>query len=339
MSEKIMYEDLPFELKLMFATKSVSDENPMKYIDLMYKTVNPEAMKLAVKDIRSVISKENKRNGKPYDVFMTLGGDGMNRSLFEGAIGSLLWLQDYVDRAKVVKKIDENEVEIFKKVLRAIDLPTVHDENGSSCRHYAYFLADYVRWLTSGVNAVKMKNRMRSNMELSRYLTATGMNSFPALPFTSYYVGTVKHDDQMILTEKISKSFNFNDYMSKVSRELNDPKFVVVPENTPLVGIPGHPLANLILGELKNDNVEWLGAFVSNDEFSRICLEQGLTTKEVLNYIYTVSPEAHTAKLSKGDPISKFIENQYLGKQIFELRHKIYSVEKIDEDEIDELLK
>jgi len=349
MEKKIAQEDIPFELQLMFAAKSVSEDNPLKYIDLMYKTVNPEALKLAVKDVRSIMNKENKRAGKCFDVFMTLGGDGMHRAMYEGAIGSLLWLNDYVDRAKVVKKLDEKDVETFKKVLRAIDLPSVSDcttdaatgelKANSSCRHYAYFLADYVRWLTTGVTAFKVKNKMRSNMELCRYLTATGMDSFPSIPFTTYYVGQVKHTDHMLLTEKISKSFDFTKYMSKVSRELNDPKFVIVPENVPLVGIPGHPLANLILGELKNDTVEWLGGFVSSSEFSRICMEWGLTTKEVLNYIYSVSPEAHKQKYSKGDPIAKFIENQHLGKQVFELRHKVYSVENIDEEEIDKLLE
>jgi len=334
-----MYESLPFELKLMHGTKSVSDENPMKYMDLMYKTINPEMLKIAVKDAKNVISKETKRKGKNYNVFMTIGGDGMHRAMYEGAIGALLWLPEYADRAKDIKKIDEKDIEIFKKVLRAIDLPTVSDVSSSSCRHYAFFLADFVRWLSTGVTSIKMREKMRSNMEMCRFLTATGMDSFPSIPFTTYYIGAVKHNDAMILTEKISKSFNFNKYMSKITRELNDPKFVVVPDNTPLVGIPGHPLANLILGELKNDNVEWLGAFVSNEEFSRICLEQGLTTKEVLNYIYTTSPEAHKTLHSRGNSIANFIENQHLAKQVFELRHKVYSVEKIDEEEIDKLLE
>jgi hypothetical protein len=124
--------------------------------------------------------------------------------------------------------------------------------------------------------------------------------------------------------------------MTDKSIELNQPKFVVQTENSPLVGIAGHPLANMIYGQIKNDNVNWLGVFQDSEEFRKLCINAGLTPADVQKYVLMNGLESHKKNLLKNDPIAKFIEAHQYTKEIFEMRAKIYSIET---DEIDELMK
>jgi hypothetical protein len=206
----------------------------------------------------------------------------------------------------------------------------------STCRHYSYFLSDFVAWLSTGITAFKQKDKVRTNMELSRFLTGLALESFPSIPHTAYYIGTIKTNDMFNLSEKLAKAVDFTQYMSDKSIELNQPKFVVQTENSPLVGIAGHPLANMIYGQIRNDNVSWFGVFQESEEFKKMCINAGLVPSDVQKYVLVNGYESHKKNLLKNDPIAKFIESQKYTKEIFELRTKVYSIET---DEIDELLK
>ena len=60
----------------------ITSENPLPYTPLMYKTVNPMAMQLALKDAKQLISKQNKKNGKECEVYLTLGGEYNSEQIF-----------------------------------------------------------------------------------------------------------------------------------------------------------------------------------------------------------------------------------------------------------------
>jgi hypothetical protein len=177
-------------------------------------------------------------------------------------------------------------------------------------------------WMTSGISSFKQVDKVRINMELSKFLTGLALESSPSIPHTAYYIGSIKTSNMFNLSEK--------------SIELNQPKFVVQTENSPLVGIAGHPLANMIYGQIKNDNVNWVGEFQESEEFRKLCINAGVTCTDVQKYVLVNGIESHKKNLLRNDPIAKFIESQHYTKKIFELRTKIYSVET---DEIDEMLK
>jgi hypothetical protein len=206
----------------------------------------------------------------------------------------------------------------------------------SSCRHYSYFLSDFVAWLTSGITSFKQKDKVRTNMELCRFLTGLALESFPSIPHTAYFIGSTKTNDMFVLSEKLAKTIDFTKFMSEKSLELNQPKFVVQTENSPLVGIAGHPLANMIYGQIKNDNVNWFGVFQDSEEFRKLCLNAGLIPSDVQKYVLVNGYDTHKKNLIKNDPVAKFIESQNYTKDIFEMRNKVFNIET---DEIDEAFK
>lgn len=330
-------EEMTYREVAIKQASQITSENPLDFTPLMYKTVNPLAVKLALSDARALLKKENKKSDREYNVYMTIGSEYSSERLFDGLIGAMLFFEDYLDIAADRKKLDKKDVETAKKVFRSIDLPTRADAN-TNCRHYALLIESFLTWLSTGFTQSPIKGDMRNNYEMVRFLRAMAFEQFPAIPPAIYYVGTVKNDNPMRLAERMHSVFDFTKYMSKISVELNDPKFVVTTANAPLVLQAGHPLSNLFLGEDKDGETTWLGVFLETEEFGRICLENGIPVKDVKRYMIENTMESHIKNVHKNNKIAKFIESQNLAKSIFEQRIKNYSVEKIDEDEIDKLL-
>ena len=329
--------------QVLSAILTVPAEDPVKYFNSMYKSINPILVQEAVKDARRELQKENKKNGKPATVFMTLGSENMSRSLFTGAIATALWLPEYLDGVAEQAGISKQELEIAKKVLRAAKVPEAYDakfdeakdqfDASSSCRHYAAYLGSLCTWLSQGVTKIKCNGKQRSNLEMVRFLTGLSMNSFPSIPFTAYFIGNIKTTDHMELAEKMSKIIDFKKYMSDKSIELNEPKFVVQTESAPLIGIANHPLSNMVMAVENNGKVEWFGLFADSEEFEKVCRQNGTTVKDVKRYMFSTSDAEHTRNVAKQVPIAKFIESQPFTKELFNMRHKVFDITGgIDED-------
>ena len=226
----------------------------------------------------------------------------------------------------------KGEEDINRKFDEQIEM--IHNTKyNATCKHYASFLFSYITWLSTGETAFPSDTRIRSNMELSRFLTNTSLNSFPAIPYTVYYVGTVKTNDMANLAERLHSCFDFKKYMSDESITVNQPQFVVQNRYAPLVGIAGHPLGNIIYGYENNGKTEWYGLFTSSDEFEKICIKNGVSSKDIKKYIYQTDPETHKRNLLKNDPIAQFINSQRLAKEIFETRHKFYDIEGLSDEQ------
>ena len=370
----------------------------MRFIKYMYSSIHPGMIQLAVKDAKLALTKEAKKGGKPVNVYLTMGAEGMDDSFYTGAVSALLWLQDYIDIAKSSFDCTQTDVDTVKKVLRKIGLPhvsdvrvevkpdpkgeskeskgeskasdskdepsdnkgTPKDSKGESndsnskdskaadskpeptsqlvatttCRHYASFLGSLVQWASTGVTSTVIQGRMRSNLELSRFLSKLALNSFPSIPFTAFYIGSVKTGDMMDFAERMSRVVDFNKYMTPESITLNQPKFVVQTDNAPLVGITGHPLSNMIYGQENNGHTEWFGLFMDNPEFSNLCIKNGVSVKDVKKYIYMTSWKEHQSKVASGDRLALFIQNQNIIKDVFEMRHKECGIDEDDAYEI-----
>lgn len=333
--------------KVFSSILTVPAEDPVKYFNSMYKSINPVLVQEAVKDARRELQKENKKNGKPATVFLTLGAENMNRSLFTGAIAAALWLPEYLEGVAPSAGITQQELEITKKVLRAAKVPTVFDakydenkdafEESSSCRHYAAYLGSICTWLTNGTTLVACREKQRSNLELVKFLTGLSLNSFPSIPYTAYFIGSIKTNDHMELAEKMSRVVDFRKYMSEKSIELNEPKFVIQNESAPLIGIANHPLSNMLMGTDNNGKVEWFGLFADSEEFEKLCRQNGTTIKDVKKYMFTTSEADHTRNVAKQVPIAKFIESQPFTQELFALRHKVFDITSgIEQDEVED---
>ena len=395
-------EELTFAQKLNILLNEIPNEDPIDYFKYMYKTINVGTVRAAVESATNVLNKEKKTKGcNEANIYLTLGGDSNQRSLFTGFISGLLWLEQYINTSYDKFGVTKEDAETCKRVLRTMKLPSCGDiwretdeehekrtkpiiekinqireeelrareelkheelkhgeelkgeddkedinrkfdeqiemihntKYNATCKHYASFLFSYITWLSTGETAFPSDTRIRSNMELSRFLTNTSLNSFPAIPYTVYYVGTVKTNDMANLAERLHSCFDFKKYMSDESITVNQPQFVVQNRYAPLVGIAGHPLGNIIYGYENNGKTEWYGLFTSSDEFEKICIKNGVSSKDIKKYIYQTDPETHKRNLLKNDPIAQFINSQRLAKEIFETRHKFYDIEGLSDEQ------
>jgi len=269
-----------------------------------------------------------KQDTKKINCYLTLGGDSFNNAFWAGSIATLLWLEDYIDVAKDAFNIKPDEIETAKNVLARMELPKITDitvkgtdiKTVSNCRHYASFLFAIAHWCTSGMNKIKTSGGAHTNMDVVRLLTATAMNHFPSIPFSAYFIGQIKCNDIFNAAEEMGKCINFNEYMSPESIMLNQPQFIIQTDNAPIVGVVGHPLVNsAICQKSANGRLEWLGMFEANDEFEKICIQNGFTSQEVKKYLLMINKEKHEQNVAKKNKIALFVETQHLAKQALEL--------------------
>jgi hypothetical protein len=257
----------------------IPDENPLEYFDQIYANIHPIMMSEALKQAKTILEAEDKKSKKAQeevDVYLTLGGENLNKSFYTGVIATLLWLPEYLKKAVSKFNISQIDADTCQKVLNACHLPVVHDVseeviNGvkvhvepSSVRHYSAFLSSIISWCNNGVTDFTVKGKQKTNMELARYLSSAALNTFPSIPFAAYHVGTVKTEAPFELAEKMGKSMKWTDYMSNENYQLNEPKFVCTLHNAPIISIPGHPLSDTYIAEVRDGNTKWLGIFVEN---------------------------------------------------------------------------
>jgi len=330
--------DLQHYLNSLIST--VSNENPLDYFNSMYKSVNPMAIEMAVSAGEKIIQQQNKKNGsKVANVFMNIGSDSINNSFLQGIIAALLWMPSYIRDLAEPLKLSRDEVNTCLKVLKQANLPTVFDAydieiNGkttkvesSSCRHFALFLTSITQWCYGGVSQFKNSGEPRSNIDLVRFLTATALNSFPSIPFTTYFLGQCKTNDYAKLAEQLTKEFNWTDYMSKEAYSINQPRFQVCSEHSPLVGCCSNPLAMLLVGETTNNKTTWLSVFCEGEEFSRLCLENSLTMNEVKDYVLKTSKQQHQKNINENNKIALFVDKNKIVAQGFQLLHRFENEE------------
>jgi hypothetical protein len=324
--------------------------NPVEYFDKMYAPINPGMMFEAIEDAKILVKSENERKSskkqiETANVFVTLGGETLNQSFYTGVIATLLWLPKYILEVSDRLKLSQIEVDNCLKILKEAKIPQIHDVREevindnkitiipSNVRHYSAFLASIVSWLNTGVTDFKVKGPMRTNGELSKYLSSLALESFPSVPFGCYYVGSCQTSDIYGLSEKLGKSFDWTKYMTEECYMLNEPKFVVTTDNAPVVSIAGHPLTDTFVAEIKDGDAKWIGLFIETEEFSSLCAKEGLNTTMIKKYIIDNTLVDHKDKLEKKDPIALFLEKNKIVKQCFELRHKFSCMQQMNETE------
>lgn len=320
---------LPIEVILNKIISEIPIQDPLKYLDNMYDSCNPQLISWIVDKGKQEAQKLNNKKGtKEANIYFTMGNTNFNRAMFSGFFGGILWIEDYIRNKAYENDVSEDEIKTFSKVMRKMGLPQISnikndadkdDIQRYSVRTYDACLSNFVLWLSRGsmANSADAKHT-RSNKEVIDTLTASSLSSFPAIPFTSFYLATVKtNDDILTLTERISKNVEFTKYVSNKFLDINEPKFVVATSNAPITNIINHPLVVNEYGIRNNNKIEWLAGFIQNEEFERICLKNSLSSDIVKKYILTTSEETLKRDIEQNKPIAKFIESQHVILQSF----------------------
>jgi hypothetical protein len=317
-----------FERVINSAIRKIPPDDPMDFIHDLYKTVSPPFIRMCVDDARQVLQHENRKNGKAANCHFVLGSDGNTRSMFNGVIGALLWLQVYLDQMKEQGQVSDEDMATTKKVLSSCMLPSCVDEEKQAadekrnCRDYASFLGSFVNWVIrsgdsssstpgSDGDGVGEDGDSKTNLELVRYLTASALGNFPALPFTAFFIGPVKTNDLMQLNQRMTTLIKWENYMSKQSVQLNQPRFIISMDDSPLIGNGGHPFANTLIGQ--EPNPEWFSLYIDSKEFERV-----VVGGDVRKYFAENTLSQHHWNLQQKCPLAMMIEGSKMLRVLFQ---------------------
>ena len=333
---------------------TISPDDPFKYLEQMY-SCSPAFIQTAVINGKEKLAKiNNKKGSNVVDVYFTLGNENMTRSRISGFFSGLLWIEDYIREKKDALKITNAELNTFSKVLNKANIPTIsamrdvlevgEKPKVQTLRTYAACLGSYAIWLSRASLANKSGSKVtRSNVEACNLLTAGCLNSYPALPFTSYYLGTIKtNEDVLAISEKMYKESRFDDYITDEFAQINAPSFLVCKAGSPVVNCVNHPLCMKTIGLTSSNgpdsNITWHAGYAHAREFDQLCQKHNTSSAAVSKYIITTSWEQHQENVRKNDPLALFIEKQKIVKEIYErfressglLTEKIDDLEKKD---------
>lgn len=320
-------EQVPIEQTLVSLLQRIPVDDGLRYSQTMYDSLNPALIDYIVTRGKEIAKSSGMKKGsKEADIYFTLGGDSWSKSLFIGFISAILWLEDYILSMGETYGISESERKKFSNILRRMNLPTIFESlnpEGKTfgARTYSQILANFVVWLSRASVANKQNAKIaRSNREIVECLTTSALDSFPAIPFTAYHLGTVKADESSIHTiaENLSRETGWKDYLSEEFISINQPQFIVTASTAPIVGIVGHPLCSLEYGVTENGHISWIGSFANSPEFDRLCTSHGVSPKTVREYIAKTSVEQYTADVESGTvPIAKLLNQQKITPELF----------------------
>lgn len=324
---------IPLELVLNDIIAQIPNEDPLKYADIMYESINPALISWITMNARDFIrdnkALNDKKGTKEANIYFTMGVPAANKSLFLGFIASFLWLSEYVQAKGRDFHVTEQEEKTFNAVMRKMGIPCLRDiffpdptqVRNYSTKNYAACLSNFAVWLARSSLANKESAlHTRSNKEVCELLTTSALGTWPAVPFTAYYLGTVKTTKSIPdLAEICSKNVQFKKYLSDDFMKINNPTFLVTTSNAPVVDMVGHPLSVLTYGlsDPLSKGVEWFAGFSETEEFDKLCMKYGITPKDVKKYMITTGEETYNNDLERGHPIAKFIDGQNLTKALF----------------------
>ena len=312
--------------------KEMPTEDPLKYLGNMYDSVNPAFISFAISKAKEKIQELNNKKGtKECQVFFEMGQENISRARISSFFSGILFIEDYIRSKGPTLGLTPSEIKTFTDVMRRVGLPTLTDaytQDGPvySTKTYDAVLSSWLIWMSraSIVNR-QGSDTMRSNREVCDVLTSSALNSYPGIPFTAYYIGTIKtNEDIPTIAEKLYKGTKFDKYISDEFAAINEPKFVAMTSNAPVTAIALHPLVFNATGitDANSNTVEWISGYCNNNEFTKLCMKNNLTPKQVSIYMLSTSLEHHQRNLESKHPIATFINEQGITKAIYEQLRK-----------------
>lgn len=302
-------------------------EDPLKYLETMYASINPLFPRDAVQAGKLMLQKLNDKKGKQeVNVHFTMGQENATRSRIEGFFSGILFIEEYVRAKGDTYGVTASEMKTYSTVLRKMGVPQtnsayVPEGRTYDIRSYEGLLTSWLMWLSNGSLANTSGAKVtRSNKEVCSCLTASTLASYPAVPFASYYVGTIKTNrDVLDIAKEMHKVAGFEKMLTDEFRRVNEPKYIVTNASSPVVNMVNHPLTALTYGILDQNKqvLDWFAGYSTSREFERLASNAGISLKDVDKYMLTHSASQHEAELALNNPIAKFIDGQKITKQIY----------------------
>lgn len=312
--------------------KEMPSEDPLKYLGNMYDSVNPAFINFAVSKAKEKAAELNNKKGtKECQIFFEMGQENISRAKISSFFSGLLFIEDYVRSKGPTLGITPTEIKTFTDVMRRVGLPTLTDaytQDGPvySTKTYDAVLSAWLLWMSraSIVNR-QGSEATRSNREVCDVLTSSALASYPGVPFTAYHIANIKtNEDIPTIAEKLYKGTKFDKFISDEFAAINEPKFVALTANAPVAAIAVHPLVFNATGlvDANSNTVEWFSGFTQNAEFTKLCMKNNLTPKQVAVYMLSTSLEHHQRNIEAKHPVATFINEQGITRAVYEQLRK-----------------
>ena len=325
--------DLSLEQILSNLISSSDKIDVLSCLDHIYDSVNPTIFSYLNDQGKKFVKSLNQKNGsKECNVYFTMGNENFSRTLLLGSIMTMLWIEDYIFNKGQTYGVSDEDRKTVTKVFRQMNLPQIADvflaideKTGErkeySNLNYSQCMANFALWAKRGslANGPNIKVK-RSNREVCETLLASVLDSFVAVPYTAYYLGTVKtNSNPMELNEKISKNIKIKDYFPNEFMIANEPKFTVTTDNACLTPVVHHPLTVVSYGffDTEGGKVNWGIQFLNHSSFDKLCIEHGLNADEIKKYMMTTPLSVFEEDLKKNVKEAKFIKDQKIAGGIY----------------------
>lgn len=306
-----------------------------------FASINPACVLQAVEGMKKEIAKIDNNivpNYNDFNIYFTLGTRYCSDEFYIGALSALLWLKTYFHHLYETKTINADELEVANSVLSKGKIPNTEDIKPSY--YYSSFLYSIGKWCNN-VATVKNFNKdeekndnsskndsYKNNYDLASYLMKCCVGSFPAVPYSAYYVGSINNIDPQAFLSQLTNNLSFEKYFSKESIMVNNPKFEVMNAFSPITECAYSPFRELFVLQKEGVKTEWLTIFRDSEEFEKLCTEKGINVADVKKYTIGMTLSKHKENLTKNDKIAVFIDNSTGFKQLFETYAKEFEERK-----------
>lgn len=312
-----------------FIIKSMPAEDPLKYLGKeLYTSTNPAFIQFGIEKAKEKAAQLNNKKGtKEVNIFFEFGQEQITSSRISGFFSGILFIEDYIRSKGPTLGITPSEIKTFTDVMRKAGLPTIVDAYKPegvtyTTKTYEAVLSAWLLWLSRASVANRQGGDvMRSNNEVCNLLASVSLSQYPGMPFSSYYIATIKtNEDIPTLAEKMYKGVKFDKYISDEWAAVNEPKFTVRSVNAPVGNMALHPLVFNAVGmaDANSNTVDFFAGFSGNREFDKLCMKNNISSKDVAKYIISTSLEQHKKNIEAKHPVAVFINEQKIIGQAFE---------------------
>lgn len=303
-----------------------------------FSSVNPAGVLHAVEFMKSQIKKVENNvipNYNDFNIYFTLGTRHASDEFFIGMMSGLLWLKTYMLHLKEQRIITDADYKNVDKVFTKAKIPDTTDLKPSY--YYSSFLYSISKWCGNPVTTeVKTDikpigsnvNVYRNNYDLVSYVTKCCLGSFPAVPYTAYYIGSINGVDPQEFLEKIKNKMPFDNFFSQDSIMINNPKFELTNAFAPVTECSYSPFREQFVVQKDGAKTEWITIFRDSEEFEKLCIDKGLNLEEVKKYVLGMTLSEHKDNLEKNHPIAKLIDSSTVFNKLFELTAEEFEQKK-----------
>lgn len=292
----------------------VQARSPIAYAEEILSSINPEAVRTSVRELRQAVASLNEDRDSPsvktdeiYDVYLSIGGTSLSREFLTGVVSGQIYT--YVKAREKYEK-DPRMLKMLDKLYEDLNLPSGHmTDSVIEAWSMSSFAHDVCGFCNSSYDS------SNTNMSAIGHLVDSIVKRYPTLERVYWNAGSFCRtreegiDDAMSL---ISASCNPNRHFSDIMRKIVKPNITIARRDSPIATTNSSHIARVYSSTGANGDITWASAFAKTDEFIRVLADNAIIPEDLDAYHRAYNPEFHTKCLrdtgSRFHAIANFLE-------------------------------